>query len=69
MLEDKSESWDRFEQFFGWKFATVRERECQEKILHWSWSNTQSHPILEEGSWLDMLRVSTDVVPKADCPV
>jgi hypothetical protein len=26
MLEDKSESWDRFEQFFGWKFESAKKR-------------------------------------------
>ncbi|KAL7488823.1 hypothetical protein ACHAW6_014421 [Cyclotella cf. meneghiniana] len=50
LLEDKSESWDRFERFFRWKFPTRRQRECQERILHWGWSNKHSHPTLEEGS-------------------
>jgi hypothetical protein len=50
LLEDKSESWDRFERFFRWKFPTQRQRECQERILHWGWSNKHSHPTLEEGS-------------------
>lgn len=50
MLEDKSESWDRLERFFGWKFPTVQQRACQERILHWGWSNSHSHPVLEEGS-------------------
>lgn len=58
LLEDKSESWDRFERFFRWKFPTRRQRECQERILHWAWSNKYSHPALEEGStaWNSLLK-------------
>uniref|UniRef100_A0A7S4MGW3 Sulfotransferase domain-containing protein n=1 Tax=Odontella aurita TaxID=265563 RepID=A0A7S4MGW3_9STRA len=53
LLTDKGETFMRLERYFGW--AARREsdpssKECQERLLHWGWSNKHAHPIVEVGS-------------------
>mmetsp|Transcript_4351 Transcript_4351/g.4808 ORF Transcript_4351/g.4808 Transcript_4351/m.4808 type:complete len:420 (+) Transcript_4351:8-1267(+) len=50
LLEEKEESFRRFEKYFGWESKTKEEEECRERLLNWGWSNKHSHPSVEEGS-------------------
>ena len=62
LLEEKGESFSRFEQYFGWKdisSSVIKDggisnddqiKECIERLLYWGWSNKNSHPLVEEGS-------------------
>lgn len=50
LLEQKTESFVRFEKYFGWGPKNEDERDCRDKLLHWGWSNKHSHPDVEEGS-------------------
>lgn len=49
ILSEKGESFVRYEKYFGWIFPSQLTRECQEKLLHWNWSNKNVHPHVEEG--------------------
>jgi hypothetical protein len=50
LLDEKAESWLRFEKYFGWKFYNEEMRECQDKLLNWGWSNKHQHDRVQEGS-------------------
>jgi len=50
LLEKKGETFQRFQKYFGWEFPNKVSKECQERQLHWGWSNKHAHPIIEEGS-------------------
>lgn len=50
LLDEKSETWSRLEQFFGWKFYTGKDRECYDRMLNWGWKNKNLHTTIAEGS-------------------
>ena len=50
LLDEKTESWSRFQTFFGWHLYTEEMRECQDELLNWHWSGKHMHPLIEDGS-------------------
>ena len=50
LLDEKSESWLRFQKFFAWQFYNQEMRECQVELLFWNWSSKHQHELVEEGS-------------------
>jgi hypothetical protein len=50
LLDEKDESFRRFDQYFGWTTEDKVQLECRDKLLHWGWSNKFSHPNVEKGS-------------------
>ena len=56
LLERKGESYARLQEYLVATGAvqsqetTPRQRECRDRLLHWSWSNQHTHPQVEEGS-------------------
>jgi len=50
LLEEKSESWLRFQKFFGWQFYTKEMSDCQDELLNWKWSSKHRHDLIQEGS-------------------
>ena len=50
LLEEKSESFHRFSQYFGWQPKTQHQTDCRDRLLNWGWSNKHAHPQVEEGS-------------------
>ena len=50
LMEEKSESWLRFQKFFGWQFYTDEMRECQDELLNWKWSSKHQHELVHENS-------------------
>lgn len=50
LLEQKTESFRRFEEYFKWEAKDQEEVDCRERWLNWNWSNKHSHPLVEEGS-------------------
>lgn len=50
LLEEKSESWLRFQKFFGWEFYTKEMSDCKDELLNWNWSGKHLHDLIQEGS-------------------
>lgn len=50
LLEEKTESWLRFQKFFGWQFYTEEMSECKDKLLNWKWSSKNQHELVHEDS-------------------
>eukprot|EP00984_Skeletonema_dohrnii_P037054 scaffold38693_cov150-Skeletonema_dohrnii-CCMP3373.AAC.2 len=50
LMEEKSESWLRFQKFFGWQFYTQEMRECRDELLNWKWSGKHRHDLVPEDS-------------------
>lgn len=50
LLNHKEESFQRFEQYFGWAPKNKDESDCRDRLMQWGWSNKHSHPQVEEGS-------------------
>ena len=50
LLTEKGDTFMRLERYFGWMFDGPEAKSCQERLLHWGWSNKHSHPMVEEGS-------------------
>lgn len=50
LIEEKASSLERLIQYFHWNRhqigAGIAGRECEEKSLHWGWSNKNRHPIV-----------------------
>ena len=50
LIEEKAASLERLIQYFHWNRhqigAGIAGRECEEKSLHWGWSNKNRHPIV-----------------------
>lgn len=52
LLNEKGETFARFERYFGWQLKSDSERECHEKTLQWAWPLKHVHDDVEEGSTL-----------------
>lgn len=50
LLNQREESFQRFEQYFGWAPKNKDQRDCRDRLIQWGWSNKHSHPQVEEGS-------------------
>lgn len=50
LLEEKSETFERIEQYFGWSAKSSVEQECLEKKLQWAWPMKHRHATVEEGA-------------------
>ena len=50
LLEEKSESWLRFQKFFGWQFYTKEMSDCKDELLNWKWSSKHQHDLVQEGT-------------------
>ena len=50
LLTRKEESFQRFEQYFGWAPKNKEQSDCRDRLMQWGWSNKHSHPEVEEGS-------------------
>mmetsp|Transcript_779 Transcript_779/g.1530 ORF Transcript_779/g.1530 Transcript_779/m.1530 type:complete len:1025 (+) Transcript_779:524-3598(+) len=50
LLEEKAETFDRIEKYFGWKPKNSSEQECLEKKLEWAWPMKHRHYNIEEGT-------------------
>ena len=50
LLEEKGETFERIQKYFGWKPKNPTEQECLEKKLQWAWPMKHRHFTVEEGS-------------------
>ena len=50
LLDQKEDSLQRFEQYFGWNATTSSQEDCRDRKLLWERSGKQSHPRVEVGS-------------------
>jgi hypothetical protein len=50
LLEEKVETLDRLQNYFGWGPKDDDEKECLEKKLDWSWPMKHNHPKIEKES-------------------
>ena len=50
LLEEKGETFERIEKYFGWKPKNSSEQECLEKKLEWAWPMKHRHYSVEEGT-------------------
>lgn len=55
LLEEKTETFERIQKFFGWRPKSGEERICLEKKLDWAWPMKHKHPDIEPGSRADRL--------------
>ena len=61
LLNEKGESFSRFERFFGFPLKTDVQKECQEKKLQWAWAQKHRHDEVEENTPLWDLILSHNV--------
>ena len=50
LLEEKGETFERIQKYFGWRPKSDEERECLEKKLEVNWPMKHKHAEIEEGS-------------------
>ena len=50
LLEEKGETFDRFQKYFGWRPKNGAEEECLAKKLEWAWPMKHRHPPVEKDS-------------------
>lgn len=50
LLEEKGETFDRFQKYFGWRPKNGSEEECLAKKLEWAWPMKHRHPPVEKES-------------------
>ena len=50
LLEEKGETFERIQKYFGWRPKNDEEQGCLEKKLEWSWPMKHKHPEIEEDS-------------------
>ncbi|KAL7552674.1 hypothetical protein ACHAWF_015929 [Thalassiosira exigua] len=60
LLEEKGETFDRFQKYFGWEPKDETERSCLEKKLNWAWPMKHKHPTIEEDSRASRLIVGAN---------
>lgn len=48
LLEDKTESFRRFEEYFGWKFPSPVSQTCKNSMYYFEWHSGNPHPSLEK---------------------
>lgn len=57
LLDNKGDSMLRFEMYFKWQYEQADDKICEEKLLHWTYHNQNTHPDIEPGSeayvWLE----------------
>eukprot|EP00979_Chaetoceros_neogracilis_P009814 scaffold2250_cov289-Chaetoceros_neogracile.AAC.5 len=49
ILAKKTESFRRFEEYFGWDVASSRSESCKNDIFYFNWHLKNPHPMPEEG--------------------
>jgi len=61
ILDEKAESFMRFEKYFGWPLPSEEAKSCHENFIE-NASNKHDHPLIEEGSaaW-ELLSVKNDL--------
>ncbi len=47
ILEDKTESLRRFEEYFGWKFPSPVSQTCKNNMFYFEWHSRNPHPPLD----------------------
>mmetsp|Transcript_475 Transcript_475/g.944 ORF Transcript_475/g.944 Transcript_475/m.944 type:complete len:1172 (-) Transcript_475:117-3632(-) len=50
LLEEKGETFERIQKYFGWRPRNEEQQNCLEKKLEWAWPMKHKHPIIEEDS-------------------
>jgi hypothetical protein len=50
LLEQKGETFDRFQKYFGWRPKNGAEEECLAKKLDWAWPMKHRHPPVDKNS-------------------
>jgi hypothetical protein len=50
LLNEKGESFARFERYFGFPLKSDKVKECHEKKLQWAWPLKHRHEEVEEGT-------------------
>mmetsp|Transcript_38953 Transcript_38953/g.71401 ORF Transcript_38953/g.71401 Transcript_38953/m.71401 type:complete len:1095 (+) Transcript_38953:195-3479(+) len=50
LLEEKGETFERIQKYFGWRPKNEEEQDCLEKKLEWAWPMKHKHPTIEDGS-------------------
>jgi hypothetical protein len=50
LLEEKGETFERIQKYFGWQPKNEEEQDCLEKKLEWAWPMKHKHPAIEDGS-------------------
>ena len=48
LLEQKTESFRRFEEFFGWKFPSPVSQTCKNNAFYFEWHSGNPHPMPKE---------------------
>ena len=48
LVEEKTESFRRFEEFFGWRFPSPVAQTCKNNMIYFEWHSRNPHPPLEE---------------------
>ena len=46
--EEKTESFRRFEEYFGWRFPSPVSQTCKNNMIYFEWHSRNPHPSLEE---------------------
>jgi len=61
LLDDKTESFRRFEQYFGWNIPSPFAHNCKNNILYFDWHVKNPHPPLEENDpvWHRVFNMNT----------
>jgi len=50
LLEEKGETFERIQKYFGWRPKNEEDQDCLEKKVEWAWPMKHKHPDIEEGS-------------------
>ncbi|KAL7540245.1 hypothetical protein ACHAXR_009968 [Thalassiosira sp. AJA248-18] len=50
LLEEKGETFERVQKYFGWKPKNEEEQDCLEKKLEWAWPMKHKHPEIAEST-------------------
>lgn len=48
LIDDKTESFRRFEEYFGWKFPSPVSQTCKNSIIYFEWHSGNPHPKLSD---------------------
>jgi len=48
ILDEKTESLRRFEEYFGWKFPSPVAQTCKNNMFYFEWHSGNPHPQLED---------------------
>jgi len=58
LLDSKTESFRRFEEYFGWKFPSPVSQTCKNNMYYFEWISQNPHPVPEsDDSVVSLIRI------------